>query len=488
MIWKLILTSNRSKEAVGLTLLPLLLLVFSATVGAQQGTGLKELSLAQAETHGEGRPNILFFLIDDQRNDTLGCAGHPIIRTPVIDSLAATGVRFENAFVTTSICAASRASILTGLYERSHGYTFKKPPLRESHMADSYPAVLRKAGYHTGFIGKYGVQTQGEPEADMFDVFEQLNRKPYFKKMPDGSSRHLSEIAGDRAIDFLKTTPGGKPFCLSVSFNAVHAEDSDHENHYPSPKAVEGMYEDVGIPAPRLSDPAIFARHPDFLKNSLNRKRYFWRWDTPEKYQKNMRAYFRMISGVDRVIGRVREELARLGLAENTVIIVMADNGYYMGERGFAGKWTHFEESLRVPLIIYDPRLPREQQGRVEDKMALNIDVPYTLLALAGEKAPGHYQGSNLLPLVRGESAEAWRRDFFCEHLMEYKYLPKWEGVRGERFMYARYFGQEPVYEFLHDLKTDPDQLENLATDAAYLEVLKEQRHRCDELRELYQK
>lgn len=117
----------------------------------------------------ESRPNILFLLVDDQRNDTLGCAGHPILKTPVIDSLAAEGVRFKNAFVTTAICAASRASLLTGLYERTHGYTFGTPPLVPELMAESYPALLRAAGYRTGFIGKYGVKTEGEPETAMFD-------------------------------------------------------------------------------------------------------------------------------------------------------------------------------------------------------------------------------------------------------------------------------------------------------------------------------
>jgi arylsulfatase A-like enzyme len=255
------------------------------------------------------RPNILFLLVDDQRNDTLGCAGHPIIKTPVIDSLAAEGVRFSNAFITTSICAASRASILTGLYERTHGYTFGTPPLSPAHISKSYPALLKAAGYRTGFIGKYGVRTEGEPESAMFDYFKPHGGNPYFKQQPDGSLRHETEVAGDRAIDFLEGNPKGRPFCLSVSFNASHAADWDLEDHFPWPKAVDGMYEDVKIPAPRLSDPAIFANHPEFLKSSMNRKRYFWRWDTPEKYQKNMRAYFRMLSGIDRVIGRIRREL-----------------------------------------------------------------------------------------------------------------------------------------------------------------------------------
>lgn len=432
------------------------------------------------------RPNILFLLVDDQRNDTLGCAGHPIIQTPVVDSLAADGVRFSNAFVTTSICAASRASILTGLYERTHGHTFGKPPLSAAHMSKSYPALMREAGYRTGFIGKYGVKTEGEPESNMFDFFKPHGGYPYFKKQLDGTLRHETEVAGDRAIEFLKGNPKGEPFCLSISFNAAHAADDDLENHFPWPKAVDGLYDEVEIPAPRLSDPAIFENQPEFLKKSMNRKRFFWRWDTPEKYQRNMKAYFRMISGVDHVVGRIRKELERRHLADNTVIIYMSDNGYYMGDRGFAGKWSHYEQSLRVPLIVYDPRLSTEKRGAQRDDIALNVDVPATMLQLAGVEIPTHYQGRSLAPLLNNKRVPAWRNDFFCEHLMEHPDIPKWEGVRGERYVYARYFEQEPAYEFLHDLKTDPDQLVNLASDPNSSDILAKMSRRCEELKNRY--
>ena len=435
------------------------------------------------------RPNILFLLIDDQRNDTLGCAGHPIIKTPVIDSLAAGGVRFSNAFVTTAICAASRASILTGVHERTHGFTFGTEPIKAAFMAQSYPLLLREAGYRTGFIGKYGVAAEGKPESDMFDFFKEIGRGPYFKEQPDGTLRHETELAGDGAIEFLDRNPEGQPFCLSISFNAVHAEDADKENHYPWPKAVDGMYDDVAIAGPRLSEASIFESQPEFLKKSLNRERYFWRWDTPEKYQKNMKAYFRMISGVDRVIGLIRNRLEELNLADNTVIIYMSDNGYYMGERGFAGKWSHYEESLRIPLILYDPRLRKAERGKVKDEMALNIDVPATMLDLAGVEAPALYQGSSLGPLVYGKGAGHWRKDFFCEHLMDFgAAIPKWEGVRGERYVYARYFEQQPAYEFLHDLKADPDELVNFASDPVYKDILAKMRKRCDALKEEYKK
>ena len=447
--------------------------------------GLVCTTFAESET--PQRPNILFFLVDDQRNDTLGCAGHPIVKTPAIDNMARAGIRFENAFVTTSICAASRASFLTGLHERTHGYTFGKPALSQAHMAMSYPMLLRKAGYRTGFVGKYGVATKGKPEGEMFDVFTPHGRNPYFKKQADGSLRHETEIAGDKAIAFLKEQPEGKPFCLSVSFNAVHAEDGDKKNHFPWPKAVDGLYDDVDIPAPRLADPEIYEKHPAFMKNSMNRQRFFWRWDTPEKYQHNIKSYFRMISGVDHVVGRVQKALQELELADNTVIIYMGDNGYYMGDRGFAGKWSHYEQSLRVPLVIHDPRSAGEFQGLELDSVALNIDVPATMLDLAGVPIPASYQGRSLVALQSGDTPSDWRSDFFCEHLMEHKAIPQWEGVRDTRYVYARYFGQDPDFVFLHDLEADPDQLVNLANNPEYRNVLQQMSKRCDAFKSRYE-
>lgn len=443
---------------------------------------------AEAEDNQPDRPNILFFLVDDQRNDTLGCAGHAIIKTPVIDHLAKQGVRFENMFVTTSICAASRASILVGVHERIHGYTFGKPAVPRSIARWNYPQLLRTAGYRTGFLGKYGCKMEADPK-QMFDTFEEIGRNPYFHDLPDGSKRHETDLCADRAIDFINTQPANQPFCLSISFNASHAEDQDKRpgsGHFPWPPSVDGLYRDITIPPPRLSDPAIFESQPDFLKQSLNRRRYFWRWDAPEKYQANMRAYFRMISGIDHAIGRVLDALKEKGFADNTVVIYSADNGYYMGDRGFAGKWSHYEQSLRVPLIVYDPRLPKDRRQRVLSAMTLNIDIPATILDLAAVPIPKIYQGRSFLPLVVGETTDNEREDFFCEHLMDYELLPKWEGLRTERYMYARYFEQQPVFEFLHDLQVDPDQLKNLAGDPEHHAVLYKLRQRTDTLKLRY--
>lgn len=450
-------------------------------IGTLSGAALTAAGCGEAPPAAP--PNIVFFLIDDQRNDTLGCAGHPIVRTPNVDSLAREGVRFTNAFVTTPICAASRASIFTGLVERTHGYTFGKPPVSPEHLANGYPALLHDAGYRTGFCGKYGINPRQEQH---FDEYEEINRNPYFHEQADGSLRHETELCADFAENFVAKSD--RPFCLSISFNASHAEDSDHRpaiGHFPSPRAVDGMYEDIAMPAPRLADAKFRDALPDFLKEtSLNRERYFWRWDTPEKYEANLRAYFRMLSGIDGAIGRVRAALEAAGVADNTIIVYMADNGYMMGDRGMAGKWNHYEQSLRVPLIVHDPRVEQSQEFRTDDAMALNIDLAPTFLEWAGADASPQHQGHSLASHVRNEPVTEWRNDFFCEHLMEHEQIPKHESVRGNRYVYARYF--EHNYEFLHDLETDPDEVVNLADDPAHTATLNEIRARCNELRDSY--
>lgn len=431
------------------------------------------------------RPNIVFILTDDQRNDTLGCAGHPVIKTPVIDRLASQGMRFTNSFVTTSICAASRASFLCGVTERTHGYTFGKPPVKKHLVEASYPALLKKAGYRTGFFGKFGIRIEGSPDI-MFDSFANRDR-PYKKK-----NGHVDELNTRDALAFLESCTKDQPFCLSVSYSSAHAEDGNKTpgefDHYRVIEKMRGRYKDAPVAPPKLNDPAVFEKQPGFLKTSLNRVRYFWRWDTPEKYATNMRAYYGLVSGIDYMAGELIAKLKEKGFADNTVIIYAGDNGYYMGNRGFAGKWSHYEESLRIPLIVYDPRLDPATMGKTSGRIALNLDVAATILDCAGIPAPEHYQGRSLLPLLHGKTPESWRHDLFCEHLMNHPQLPKWEGVRGERYVYACYFGQVPEYEFLHDLEKDPDQLTNFAGDPGYRKILAEFRNRSSELKERYER
>ena len=233
------------------------------------------------------------------------------------------------------------------------------------------------------------------------------------------------------------------------------------------------------MPLPKLNDPNIFEAQPDFMRDSMHRSRFKWRWDTPEKYQHNMRNYLRMISGVDNVVGRVIEKVKSAGQYENTIFIFTSDNGYYAGNRGFAGKWTHYDESLRVPLIIFDPR---DKEPQLVMQIAVNADITPTILEYAGLPVPEHYQGQLGL-LVEGEQPDDWRRDFLGEFCAGIESIPDWEGVHGERYVYARYLRDD--YEFLHDLEKDPDQLINLASNPEYEAILETMRKRCNEEVEL---
>lgn len=431
------------------------------------------------------RPNLLLILTDDQRWDTLGCTGNALARTPHLDALAADGVRFRNAFVTTAICAASRASILTGLHERTHRFTFGTPPLRDEFLASSYPARLKAAGYRTGFVGKFGVKTNPGAMAPLFDEFVPLGPGRYWQKQPDGSERHLGEITADRAVEFLAGCKTDQPWCLSISCNEPHADDGDPQQYF-WPKAQDGAYLDTVFPVPKTMAPEFFAVLPEFLRTSESRTRFRWRFDEPQKYQTMVRGYYRMIAGVDALVGRLRGELQRRGFASDTVVVFSSDNGYFLGERGFADKWYAYEPSIRVPLLIADPRLPALRRGTTCDLMALNLDLAPTLLELAAVPRPECYQGRSLAPLLRGRAPLDWRTDFFYEHLFEHQAIPKSEGVRTERFTYLRWFAQQPLVEELYDHQADFDEVQNLVGDPAYAEVLTSLRQRTDALRDRY--
>ena len=445
------------------------------------------LFLVGCQVEEERQPNLVFIITDDQRFDMMGNMT-PYLHTPAMDWLAAEGVRFEEAFVTTSICAASRASMLTGLVERTHQFTFRTPPLASQFTNASYPALLRQEGYRTGHIGKFGVQIEEGAADSMFTVFKPLNRNPYFKEMEDGSLRHLTDITADRSIDFIESTPEGQPFALTMSFNAPHAEDSD-ERQFIWPTATDTLYQGLEVPPPPLSEPGFHEALPLFLRDpdiNMNRYRWFWRFDTPEKTEAMTKGYYRMISGVDAAIQRVIDVLASRALLENTVIILMGDNGYFLGERGYAGKWLPHEPSLRVPLLLYDGRHPEYRGGRPR-AMALNIDIAPTLLDLAGLPVPESMQGRSLVSLLDGSVPDDWRTDFFVEHLMEHKQIVKHEGVRGQQFKYTRYFELQPVYETLYDFQQDPRETRNLALDPAYTDTLNTLRQRTDVLRGQYE-
>jgi arylsulfatase A-like enzyme len=444
---------------------------------------LSLLAISSQQYTAAEKPNIVFFFTDDQTISTLGCYGNPVVKTPNIDALASRGTRFQQAFVSHPICWASRTSILTGMTARSYRTPGNGDRVGDEALKVLYSDLLRQNDYRTGYFGKWHVMSSRKFDKKAhFDEIEVIGRNPFFKKLPDGTLRHETDLIVDKGIDFLNRQPKDKPFALNMWFNACHAEDGDRRpgiGHFAWPQSANGLYEDTYIGPPRLADPAIFENLPDFLQTSITRERYFWRWNTPEKYQTNMRAYYRMVTGIDNAIGRFLKALDEAGLADNTIIVYSADNGYHMANRGLSGKWSHFEESIQVPMIIADPRVPRNKQGRVSSLPALNIDLPATFLDWAGLETPGRFDGRSLKPIVDGNEPADWRTDTFHEHFAVRHRIPAYEGIRTATHKYVRYIDHDT--EFLHDLKNDPDELINLATDPKHAKLLEKLRKRTDE-------
>jgi arylsulfatase A-like enzyme len=461
-------------------------------------SGLTRLGVLAGSCHAaEGeRPNIIFLLTDDQRWDTLGVMGNPIIHTPNVDRLAEEGVVFDNCFVTTAICMTNRACIFTGQYAARHGIWDFRTQFRPEQLAETYPALLKRAGYYVGFIGKWGV---GKPPQDLFDYnqgwpgqnryYEKLKAEDPFTYLSPGPEqdretakqrgrKHLTERMGDQAIEFLDGAPADRPFCLSFSFKAPHCQDGQPAfRQFPYDAKLDELYDGVTIPPAALSDPAFFESLPEFLKTSENRRRWDLRFATPEMYQHSIKSYYRLISGVDRVVGRIVEKLEERGLRDNTIILYTGDHGFYLGERGFAGKWYPHEVSIRVPLVVYDPRLPEKRRGVRRDEMVLTIDLAPTMLAAAGAEVPETMQGESLVPLVEGESPE-WRTEFFYEHLFRHARIPKSEAVRTERYKYIRFVDSDPPYEELYDLENDPEEAHNLAGRPEHAQRLDQMRQK----------
>ena len=447
-------------------------------------------AVSPAATPAAGtKPNLLFILTDDQRWNTLGCMGDTNIQTPHIDRLAREGVMFQNHFVTTSICCCSRASIFSGQYMRRHGIEDFGTPFTGTQWADTYPALLRQNGYHTGFIGKFGVGTDPEVKA-MADKFDYWRGVPgqggkYFINPNDPNRMHETARFGAEALEFIASAPTNQPFCLSLSFTAPHARDAmPHLEQYQPDDRDLGLYADATIPLPLTDNATYFGKLPRSVQASEGHRRWLWRFDTEDHYEISARNYYRLISGVDREVGRLMAELSRRGLATNTVVIYTSDNGYFLADRELSDKFFMYEEGLRDPLIICDPREPAANRGRSETNMTLNIDFAPTLLELAGVTPPARMQGRSLIPLLDGQSPADWRTEFFYEHHTFPKIIPPSEGIRTERWVYIRWINENPLIEELFDLQNDRLEGNNLAANPRYASTLADLRLRWAKYKE----
>ncbi len=413
------------------------------------------------------------------RWDALHVTGNTIVQTPNIDQLAAGGVVFRNAYVTSPVCAISRASIFTGEYARRHGVNDFFTALTPDALAETYSSLMRAAGYRTGFIGKYGVGDQ--MPATAFDYWRGFAGQGSYETHDGvGHPIHLTQLLSDQAASFLESQPTDKPFVLSVSFKAPHVQDNDPRLFIPDARDAT-MYESMTMPTTATNDDRFWLAFPAFFRtNNEGRIRWAPMYSTSALFQESLKGYFRLVTGMDRAIGEIRAELVKRGLDRNTVIVFTSDNGFHFGELGLSGKWYGFDPSVRVPLIVYDPRTNR--QGRVEPRIALNIDIAPTLLDLAGLPAPARMQGTSLIPLLKNETVP-WRSDFLMEHLMTaYPTIRRSSGVIGGRYKYLRYLDPVPNYESLYDMVLDPGETNDLAREPAYQSVLLQLRARHDEL------
>jgi arylsulfatase A-like enzyme len=421
--------------------------------------------------------NVVVVVSDDHRWDSLGVAGNAVIHTPHLDALAGDGVRFTDAFVTTSICMTSRASIMTGQYMSRHGIDRFGKPLTAEQFSHSYPGELRQRGFWSGFVGKYGV---GGPRKEDFDYLRAYEGRHWMER--DGQRVHVTELNRRDAIEFLQQRPTDKPFLLNLSFFAPHAEDRAPEQYLPQPWS-ETYYDGKVIPTSNLMDDSYLRALPPFLSKPSNegRVRYHWRFDTSERYQQYMTNYFRLITEVDQAIGDIVQVLKDQGVYENTLIVFIGDNGYFHAERGLADKWYPYEQALRVPLIIHDPRLPQSQRGTTRDAVALNIDVAPTVMSAVGIEPSGVVQGSDLSNVYLQPIAKGWREEFFYEHptITNRDRIPSSRGVIGRCYKYVSW--PEWEHEQLFDLQKDPGEKENLVEHSDYQEILLDQRQRLQD-------
>jgi len=431
------------------------------------------------------RPNFVVLISDDQRWDQLSYADHPLIPelfTPHLDSLAEDGVYFTEAFVTTPICAVSRASIMTGRYASTHGMNHFRTPLHPEVISKTYPAVLKDRGYKTGVLGKWGMGTEGTEE--VFDLFNAWMTQGEYFHDTDGGKIHNAEWLAIKAREFLESCTTGQPFCLTVCYKSPH-------HPYQPDERDKDLFEEVQIPNRVTDTPEAYgAMAPHVMEKSLNRWCYFdERKDeaTKEYFEKN---FLRCVKSLDRSVGRVMQSLQDLELDENTVVIFLSDHGYLWGEHGLGGKWLLYEESIRIPIIFRGPGILDSMQGRKLEQLALNIDIAPTILDMAGIPIPDEMDGLSLFPYLSGHQDQT-RKDFFMEHVGivdAENPIPDSRGVRSSEWKYIRYVNVEPEVEELYHLEDDPLESKNLANDPMTVAVKDQLRDRYDDYMEALKK
>jgi N-acetylglucosamine-6-sulfatase len=431
------------------------------------------------------QPNIIFILTDDQRYDAAGFLD-PRLTTPNLDRLAADGVHFSNAFVTTSLCSPSRASILSGLYMRHHRVVDNNREMDPSIKL--FPQYLREAGYTTAFVGKWHMGDDSDAPRPGFDHWvsfkgqgdytprnilgDQVYLNVNGKKVPQ--TGYITDELTDYAVDWLTNRDLERPFLLYLSHKAVHARFTPAERHH-------DLYSDTDFPVPEsLPYPPQTPRWVQDQRNSWHGVEFPFhlRSSIPETLSR----YYGSLSAVDDSLGKLRHVLAEEGLAENTIIVFMSDNGFLWGEHGLIDKRNAYEESMRVFLVAAGPGLM--SGNAVVDELVANIDIAPTILEAAGVGDPETMDGRSFLTLARGGTPDSgWRQEIDYEYYWEYNFphSPTTFALRGTRYKYIQYHGVWDL-EQLFDLEADPRELTNMIHDPAHAERVVAMRRRLYEI------
>ena len=422
------------------------------------------------------KPNVVLILTDDHRHDAMGFMGHPFLETPNLDRLASEGVHFKNAYVTTSLCSPSRASILTGLYAHSHGVVDNYHPVRDN--LEFFPQHLQKAGYATAFVGKWHMGNTDEPQRG-FDHWvsfagqgvywphaeglkvkgryvPQANNTGFnINRRREKQKGYITDELTKHALDWLKRQKKETPFFLYLSHKAVHAD-------FLPPNRFAYRYADKPLTPPMTwwEKPEAFTDVPVWVRNQRNSRHgsefaYYTDLDLGNYY----RRYCETLLAVDQSVGEILAQLSKSGHLDNTVVMYLGDNGFLFGEHGLIDKRCAYEESVRIPFLVRAPTLSKP--GR-RTQIVANIDVAPTVLDMAGMKIPPAIHGRSLLPLIRDENTP-WRKDLLYEYFWERNYpqTPTMHAVIGERYKYTRYHGIWDVDE-LYDIENDPKERRNL--------------------------
>lgn len=418
--------------------------------------------------------NLVFILTDDHRFDALGFLNsQTFIETPNLDKMAKAGAYIPNAFVTTSLCSPSRASILTGLYAHKHQVVDNNNPVPKDLVF--YGQYLQQAGYETAMIGKWHMGGEFDDPQRGFDHWVSFKGQGTYLPNPNGlnvngqhvpQKGYITDELTDYALQWLQDRKSNKPFMLYLSHKGVHANFTPAERHV-------NKFKDHKFQPPVTMWPGSHKEAPMWVQNQKNSWHgvefpYHSDLDVGEYYKK----YSEALLSVDESVGRVMDYLQENGLLEPTLIIYMGDNGFVFGEHGLIDKRTAYEASMRVPMLAHCPELIKP--GTQVTEVVANIDIPPTFLEAAGLKAPGYMDGKSFLPLLQGKQV-SWRDGLLYEYYWERNYpqTPTIHALRGDRYKYIHYHGLWDTDE-LYDLEMDPNETRNLIRSEQHQEIVKE--------------